>query len=173
MKIAASHHSSLKKYGRLVLPLSLIFSPSCSLVISQKIPNDIKIEQFKYIVEGWGGRDGSYIYKWPDDEYHTKMFARWWNETKYMGTTPILPYAEGRYKLYFSPTMYISFSGGASGYVMFTHLKTIDSGYCYVCKVTSGDKELIREIVNIVKSSKKINTEYLRFEEFKSIYWKK
>lgn len=70
--------------------------------------------------------------------------------------------------------MYVSFDGvGPSYYIMFSYAKTIDAGVCYVREIRPEDKALIREILNIVKDSKKINTKYLRFEEFKSIYWKK
>lgn len=170
----AVSRQSLEKTERLLLSLALVCLSSCSHLISQRIPNDVKIEQSKYVSEGWGGRDGSHLYQWPADEYHTQMFDRWWNETRYMGTIPILPYGEGRYKFYFSPSMYISFSGsGASDYVMFTYVETIDRGGCFVREVRPVDKALIREIINIARDSKTINTEYLRFEDFKSKYWKK
>lgn len=154
--------------------LALICFSSCNYLMSQRIPNDVKIEQAKYVAVGVGS-DASHLYKWPDDEYHTKLFDQWRNETKYMGTNSIVPYTDGKYKLYFSPSMYISFFGDSdSDYIMFVYYgDTIDGSGCFVRKVEPEDKALIREIINIAESSKKINTESLRFYNFRTIYWNK
>jgi len=142
---------------------------SCSFMVSQKIPKDVKVEENKYVAICFGSRLKE-VYRWPKDEYHTQLFNDWWKQARYMGTNSLLPY-KFICRLYFSRELSIEFYD--DNYIKFTYIgKERDGDPNFFRKAKAQEKALLRECMRITKKSSKINNEPLEERIFESRYWK-
>ncbi len=148
--------------------LSAVLS-SCSLLVSQKIPKDVKVEENKYVALALGSEIYK-LYKWPNDAYHTQLFNDWWGKARYMGTNSLLPYTF-KYRLYFSRESYIEFNDEND--IMFVYIgKERDGDPSFFRKAKAREKALLRECIRITKTSSKINNEPFDSHLISSKYWK-
>ena len=146
-----------------ILPIFMIILSSCRLLISQQIPNDVVVEDVKYVAVGLGNKVYE-LYNWPNDEYHKQLFNQWWKKTRRMGTNSIVPYTIFRYRLYFSRELCIAFN--YDGHIMFVYRgNKLDGDKRFFRRVYTSDRKLLEECVKLAKTSSKINNE--PFDDFR------